>query len=231
MGEMMFKREPQSLDGESPHQLQVSKYARFLMALISVCLMVWVSSAQANGLLEIVGGMSSATGGELKSSRASGGQLTLGWGGRLQSMSKGSALYGYGAVSLDHFTQTGPLDLGSPKLERQQIGLTVGARYYRQIADRLRGWLDLGFGYILDDSETQIVGLSATQLNTQSFTVTSAVGLQYRIESKLLLSLGYYQAFFTERDKMGLAERPLLSDAQNSSFGRGRFALGLGWSL
>ena len=192
---------------------------------------IWCTHAHANGFLEIVGGSSSATGGELEGSRAWGGQLSLGWGGRSHSMSEGSAIYGYGAVSLDQIQQNGPLDLGKPSLERSQIGLTAGVRYYQQIAKRMRLWLDLGTGYTLDDSETIITGLSPTQLNTQSFTITTALGVQYKLEAKLLLSLGYYQSFFIEKDKMGLAERALISDRDNSSFGRGRLAIGLGWYL
>jgi hypothetical protein len=196
-----------------------------------VCGALGSSRVYANGLLEIVGGQSWATGGELENQQNWGGQITLGWGGRSQSMNEGSAMYGYGAVSADQLRQIGPVDLGKPKLNRDQIGLTGGARWYQQIGERSRLWLDLGMGYAFDSSTTSIVGLSDSHLNTQSFIFTTALGLQYKIEAKLLFSLGYYQSFYTERGKMGLPERPLISDRQNHSFGRGRLAIGLGWHL
>ena len=220
----------------SAPSLEVSWFQRtyWIQALVNFTTLLgamWCAHAHANGFLEVVGGSSWATGGELESSRTWGGQLHLGWGGRAQSMSEGSAIYGYGAVSLDQINQTGPLDLGKPDLKRSQIGITAGVRYYERVAERMRLWFDLGTGYTLDDSETTITGLSPTQLNTQSFTITTALGVQYRLEAKLLLSIGYYQAFFVEKDKMGLAERALISDGDNSSFGRGRLAIGLGWYL
>ena len=197
-----------------------------------LCLMfVGYSQSHANGLLEVVGGASWATGGELTNGQDWGGQLTLGWGGRPTGMDEGSALYGYGAVSLDQIHQIGPDDLGKPTLDRSQIGLTTGARIYQQFAERMRIWFDMGMGYTLDESETNFVGLDSSSLNAQSFTITAALGLQYKIEAKLLFSVGYYQAFFTDQAEMRLAERPLINADQSNSFGRGRVAFGLGWYL
>ena len=62
-----------------------TQYRIGLIRALLVCGLLLSSHAQANGLLEVVGGGSWATGGELENLQNWGGQITLGWGGRTQS--------------------------------------------------------------------------------------------------------------------------------------------------
>ena len=181
-------------------------------------------------MVEGVGGLSSATGGELYDKPGFGGRFMVGWGGRFKWSRPGSALYGYAALGYDKTQQQATRDLASLSITRDQLTLQLGARWYHPLTPELRGWVDLGmFGLIFDQSSIDLLGARSVSLSSTSYHVEFALGLQYKIKAGLLLSLGYYQLLFLEPEVMKLAERPVLNNESEHSWGRSRFALGLGW--
>ena len=198
---------------------------------IWLCLLLLPRGGLAQGaMVEGVGGLSSATGGELYGKLGFGGRLMVGWGGRFKWSRPGSALYGYAALGYDKTQQQATRDLASLSVTRDQLTLQLGARWYHPLTSELRGWVDLGvFGLTFDQSSIDILGARSVSLSSTSYHVELALGLQYKIQAGLLLSLGYYQLLFLEPDVMRLAERPVLNNERGQSWGRHRFALGLGW--
>ena len=117
---------------------QSTRHLRYALGIILG--LFWSTQAHADVIVGVNGGLSSMTGSDLSHESGVGGQLILGWGGRPGMMSKGSALYGYGAFSLDQIQQRGPQSLGKPLLSRQQWMLSVGLRaYQRRSAQNNRG--------------------------------------------------------------------------------------------
>lgn len=205
---------------------------RSLLKPLVVCLMS-VSSlpGYATGLIEVTGGGVWATGGSLESSLGYGAQLTIGWGGRPSFTKRGTALYGYGALSLDRINQVGATSLGKPTLETDQITFTAGVRVYQKVAEDLRIWIGLGAGQTFQSSTTSFIGLTEVQTNIDGVVFHPAVGLQWRLREGMMFSIGYDLLFYQDSKYMGLTERSLLAFDERESFGRGRFALGLGWTL
>ena len=226
------KRAHQNTEGLArPHQSVRVRPCLISAATLMLAMLASIPCSWGTGLVELVGGGAWSTGGALENEQGYGAQLTLGWGGRPDSMKQGSAIYGYGALSFDRTSQIGPLSLGEPELDHTQLALTGGVRFYQQTGERIRLWMDVGAGYSFGESATRVVGINTVLTNVTTPVITVSAGLQWRLKSELLLSLGYYQAIFTEPDQIKRAERSLLLDGEGESFGRGRVAIGLGWIL
>ncbi len=195
-------------------------------------ILFWAPISDANGLFEVTLGSTHPSGSTLDAEPSWGGQLTLGWGGKLPTMGSGSAIYGYGAIRHDALTQRGHLSLGSPSLERSQWTPSFGLRFYNATSDHWRLWLDLGLGCTFDRSEVSFRGIGPRQpFSGETGTLSIGAGLQYKISAGLLLSLSYEQLFYMSPDQLGFAEEALLTGSEPSISGRGRWGVGIGFYL
>lgn len=199
----------------------------FLLGLVLSMGQSRVSSAI--GLLEVSGGLTEVLGGQLNTHQGGGVQLTIGLGGRPSWAKKGTAFYGYGAISYDRMTSTGPIELGEPLVRREQLSLGLGVRGYWLIKGPVRFWVGLGFDEIFENASILIEGFEPHELSDQALAVTGSVGLQYKWRPRLLVSIAYQITRFGNQEQTALIERSALVTEGDGPWGRGRASLGFAY--
>lgn len=198
-------------------------------SLLTLC--VTPSHLCATGLVELSGGPAQVMGGRLKSDGGWGSNLMLGYGGRPSWARKGTAYYAFASVSYDRLITVGPVELGEPRVRREQLSFGGGVRGYWLLKGSLRLWLGLGVHELFENASLVIEGLEPHELSDQSLTVTGSLGLQYKLRPNLCLSLGYHLTRFGSPAQVSLIERAALVTEEEGPWGRGRVALGLTYTF
>ena len=206
-----------------------------LKALIGCALLVCVAyfgccfhQALASTGVEILMGATCPSGGSLSWSPGFGGQANLIFGGRPTILPNGSAVYGYGGLSLDRINSFGPTELGDPPITRDQLSVLFGVRYLHPIFERVRISFDLGTGYLWDQSAVEIISGVRTQFKSETWIYQLGIGGQFLLTPGLALSFGYSGVFYHEGEATSVIERALVNQNELST-GKTRFQLGFSW--
>ena len=201
-----------------------------LVATLSIFSITSISlkQAYANGFVELSGGLSQPIGSALEPSLGGGAQLLIGGGGRPSWASKGSAVYPYLAGSYERLSQRGDQALGEPLINREHLTLHLGARVYWLIATKTRMWVDLAASQVFENATLGVEGLEPLELNATALSMTGGVGLQYKLQPRLLLSLGYHIPRLGAQPRFALIERPARVAEGDALWAKGRLSLGIG---